>query len=167
VVRVADANPVHLGHHARADGRWRIYAFADAPVPAEATELSAWAAWMIDDAASPVHRFGPEEGPIDRLFDVKVVFRGPYEDVDLPSVPPLFCPRTGPFQLVDHEKIYAVDPSHDVFAERGIGGSGALVVVRPDQYVAHVLPLTARDELTGFFERTMLPRAAAEPLAQT
>ena len=30
VVRVADANPVHLGHHARADGRWRIYAFADA-----------------------------------------------------------------------------------------------------------------------------------------
>ncbi|WP_084641466.1 hypothetical protein [Amycolatopsis balhimycina] len=33
VVRVAEAHLVHLGHHARADGRWRIYAFADAPVP--------------------------------------------------------------------------------------------------------------------------------------
>ena len=30
VVRVCDTNPVHLGHHATADGRWRIYVFADA-----------------------------------------------------------------------------------------------------------------------------------------
>ena len=29
VVRVCDGNVVHLGHHAKADGRWRIYAFAD------------------------------------------------------------------------------------------------------------------------------------------
>ena len=28
---------------------------------------------------------------------------------------------------------------------------GCIVVVRPDQYVAHVLPLDARDELTAFF----------------
>ena len=33
VVRVCDGNPVHLGHHARADGRWRVYAFADAAAP--------------------------------------------------------------------------------------------------------------------------------------
>lgn len=29
VVRVADANPLYLGHQHRADGRWRVYAFAD------------------------------------------------------------------------------------------------------------------------------------------
>ena len=29
VVRVCDGNVVHLGHHARADGRWRVYVFAD------------------------------------------------------------------------------------------------------------------------------------------
>ena len=33
VVRVCDANPVHLGHHATADGRWRIYVFADPATP--------------------------------------------------------------------------------------------------------------------------------------
>ena len=33
VVRVGDTNPVHLGHHATADGRWRIYVFADAATP--------------------------------------------------------------------------------------------------------------------------------------
>ena len=30
VVRLADAKPMQLGHAARADGAWRIYAFADA-----------------------------------------------------------------------------------------------------------------------------------------
>ncbi|WP_104182351.1 FAD-dependent monooxygenase, partial [Arthrobacter sp. B0490] len=29
VVRVCDGVPLHLGHHATADGRWRIYVFAD------------------------------------------------------------------------------------------------------------------------------------------
>lgn len=29
VMRIADANPKHLGHHHRADGRYRIYVFAD------------------------------------------------------------------------------------------------------------------------------------------
>src|SRR5690606_19230322 len=39
VVRVCDGNAVHLGHHARADGRWRIYAFADAPRAGEPSAL--------------------------------------------------------------------------------------------------------------------------------
>ena len=30
VIRVADAKPVHLGHAVKADGRWRIFAFAGA-----------------------------------------------------------------------------------------------------------------------------------------
>ena len=33
VNRVCDTVPMHLGHHARADGRWRIYVFADGSVP--------------------------------------------------------------------------------------------------------------------------------------
>lgn len=33
VIRLADAKPVHLGHVARADGRWRIFAFAGAGNP--------------------------------------------------------------------------------------------------------------------------------------
>ena len=33
---------------------------------------------------------------------------------------------------------------------------GAVVVVRPDQYVAHVLPLTATAELSAFFGQHMV-----------
>jgi phenol 2-monooxygenase len=32
-----------------------------------------------------------------------------------------------------------------------------MVVVRPDQYVAHVLPLDGTAQLAAFFERFMLP----------
>jgi phenol 2-monooxygenase len=45
---------------------------------------------------------------------------------------------------------------------RGISSDGAIVVVRPDQYVAHVLPLAARHDLAEFFANVLSqPRAAA------
>jgi phenol 2-monooxygenase (NADPH) len=48
------------------------------------------------------------------------------------------------------------DVDKDIFDLRGIDrGAGALVVVRPDQYVSLVLPLDGYDELTEFFERFM------------
>ena len=34
-----------------------------------------------------------------------------------------------------------------------------LVIVRPDQYVAHVLPLEATEELAHFFDGILLPAA--------
>jgi hypothetical protein len=67
--------------------------------------------------------------------------------------------RTYPAYLAspraDLEKVFAAAPSAwtsaDIFAERGIGVEGAVVVVRPDQYVAHVLPLSAPERLAHFF----------------
>ncbi|MEZ5701812.1 MAG: hypothetical protein R3E42_07420 [Burkholderiaceae bacterium] len=43
--------------------------------------------------------------------------------------------------------------NHDIFRERGIERqNGCMVVVRPDQYVGHVLPLTARNALSAYFD---------------
>ena len=58
VVRVCDGNVVHLGHHAKADGRWRIYAFADAPAAGEPSQLATWAEWL-SSPESPIARFTP------------------------------------------------------------------------------------------------------------
>lgn len=117
VIRVCDATPQHLGHLARADGRWRMYVFGD---PQE-LELPGPAEW----------------------FDVKVIYPRPYTEVDIQSVPAVFRPRVGRFELFDDENVFAVDPQHDIFEERGISRDGAVVIVRPDHYVAHVLPLGA------------------------
>jgi len=161
VVRVADTNPVHLGHHHRADGRWRIYAFADAPAPGEQSLLSDWAAWLRESPDSPVVAHTPEDAGVDSVFDVKVVFQQPLEGIEMGRVPEVFLPRSGPFDLIDYEKVYGTLPDDDIFEERGIDRGGCVVVVRPDQYVAAILPLSDTAELAGFFSGAMLPRRAA------
>ncbi|SDO57190.1 phenol 2-monooxygenase [Microbacterium testaceum StLB037] len=156
VVRVCDGNAVHLGHQAKADGRWRVYAFADV----DGSALRAWA----EAAQEIVERFTPTGADLDAVFDVKAVFPGRWEDVV--DAPALFRPRSGPLGLTDLEKVFAAAPSAwttaDIFAERGIGPEGAVVLVRPDQYVAHVLPLTDPAGLERF-----LAGAMAEPAAAT
>lgn len=142
VMRVCDGNPMELGHHARADGRWRIYVFADAA--GSTPELGQWLDSLTPDGVD-----------FDEWFDVKAIYQQPHNDIDIMSVPKFFLPETGPLRLLDYEKVYAVDPRHDIFEARGVSRDGAIVVVRPDQYVAHVLPLAATDELAGFFSGVM------------
>lgn len=156
VMRVSDGNRVHLGHHARADGRWRIYAFADAPAAGEASALTDWETWLSTSAESPLARFTPAGTDVDSVFDVKVIYQQRFEDVDISRVPSTFMPKTGPFGLTDWEKMYASLTDENIFDVREISRTGAIVVVRPDQYVAHVLPLTATEELAEFFAQNFL-----------
>ncbi len=152
--RVADAVDVHLGHHHRADGRFRVYAFADA----DGTQLERWAEWMLANTASPLQRFTPLGADLDALFDVKAVFQQEHHGVDISRVSKLFLPLSGPFQLVDYEKIYAAKPGEDIFELRGISRDGAVVIVRPDHYVSAVLPLSDPAAVGAFFEPVFLPR---------
>ena len=156
VVRVSDGNRVHLGHHATADGRWRIYAFADAPSAGESSALEDWATWLSTSPESPLSRYTPAASDVDSVFDVKVIYQQRFEDVALAHVPRTFMPKTGPFDLTDWEKVYATWQGEDIFEVREIAREGAIVVVRPDQYVAHVLPLNATDELAAFFAKVFL-----------
>jgi phenol 2-monooxygenase len=98
----------------------------------------------------------PEGSDIDSVFDIKVVYQQSHTGVDISRVPDAFLPKTGPYELTDYEKLYAADPEHDIFELRGMSRGGAVVVVRPDQYVANVLPLTATEELAAFFRQILL-----------
>ncbi|KJL26276.1 Pentachlorophenol 4-monooxygenase [Microbacterium oxydans] len=153
VVRVGDGNVVHLGHHAKADGRWRVYAFGDRTGEA----LAAWA----EQAAPLFARFTPADADVDAIFDVKAVYQQPFEEVEVTSAPELFQPKTGPLGLTDWEKVYAAGPSKwtetDIFAARELSRDGVVVVVRPDQYVAAILPLDDTAELSEFLEGALLP----------
>jgi hypothetical protein len=80
--------------------------------------------------------------------------------LDIASMPALLLPRKGRHGLRDYEKVFCPDLKNgpDIFDLRGIDRArGALVVVRPDQYIAHVLPLDAHRELADFFAGFMLP----------
>ncbi|MFK4853067.1 FAD-dependent monooxygenase [Microbacterium sp. ZW T6_19] len=153
VVRVGDGNVIHLGHHARADGRWRVYAFGDR----DGSALEAWA----DAAAAVFDRFTPADGDVDAVFDVKAVYQRPFEELEVTSAPALFQPKTGPLRLTDWEKVYAAGPSKwtetDIFEARDLSRDGVVVVVRPDQYVAAILPLEDVDGLAEFLGGAFLP----------
>ncbi len=69
-------------------------------------------------------------------------------------MPTLVRPHIGRYGLCDYEKVFCVDTKsgEDIFAMRGIDRTvGCMVIVRPDQYVGHVLSLTARAELASYF----------------
>jgi phenol 2-monooxygenase len=164
VTRVCDGNVIHLGHHAKADGRWRIYAFADAPAAGEPSALAEWAAWLAAPD-SPLARHTPAGADADAVFDVKAIYQQSFEDVDIAHVPAVFFPTSGPLGLTDWEKVYAAGPdawrTTDIFDERELSRDGVVVVVRPDQYVAAVLPLSATDALADFFAGAFLDQRAA------
>jgi phenol 2-monooxygenase len=157
VVRMADAKPMQLGHVARADAAWRIYAFADA----RGERLLALAEYLADAPTSPVIRHTPQGADVDSVIDLRAVFQQSHRDLKVESLPPLLLPRKGRFGLMDYEKVYCPDLKQglDIFALRGIDRTrGAVVVVRPDQFVSQVLPLDAHAELSAFFGRFLIDR---------
>jgi len=165
VVRLADAKPMQLGHVAEADARWRIYAFAgkkDGSAPGSA--IHRLADWLQNDPGSPVVRFTRKDEDIDSLIDLRVVFQQTFDILAYEDMPTLLRPLKGKLGLQDHEKVFCVDHkgAGDIYDMRGIDReTGCLIVVRPDQHIAHVLPLDACETLSAFFERIYLPAGEA------
>ena len=138
----------------RADGRWRLYAFADAVDPRTGGSRFVQLMDFLASDASPVAKHTPQDWAQDGVFDVRGIIQQSHLDVDWWEMPDFLKPLVGKFELTDYEKCFAPvdDRDRDIFDMQGIDrGLGALVVVRPDQHVAQVLPLDAYDELTGFF----------------
>ncbi|MGO4690344.1 FAD-dependent monooxygenase [Glaciibacter sp. 2TAF33] len=166
VIRLADAKPMQLGHAHDADGRWRMYLFGDDGDPTDpGNALAKLCGWLADDRDSPVLRFTPDAADIDSLIDIRAVLQQSNHEVELAQLPTLLWPKKGRFALPDAEKVFARDPrpGQDIFELRGIDqGQGCVVIVRPDQFVAQVLPLGARAELTAFFEGFMIPPVSDE-----
>jgi phenol 2-monooxygenase len=77
-------------------------------------------------------------------------------------MPALLLPRKGRYGLIDYEKMFCpvIKSGQDIFAMRGIDRErGCMIVVRPDQYIAQVLPLDGYKQLVSFFDGFMLPQS--------
>jgi phenol 2-monooxygenase len=160
VVRLSDAKPVHLGHVTKADGRFRLFIFAgDEDRGAAGAPLRALCDFLSESPKSPIRRHTPVGTDIDSVIDVRAVFPQAHTELAIETMPPLLLPRKGRYGLIDYEKMFCPDfrSGHDIFSMRGIDRDrGCMVVVRPDQYVAHVLPLDAHAELAAYFDEFML-----------
>ena len=161
VMRITDARPLHLGHAGKADGRWRLYAFAGANDPVDTHGgIHALCEFLEHSPESPVRLYTRAGQDSDAVFDVRAIFQGAHHALESGAMPTLLLPRKGRYGLCDYEKVFcaALKGSPDIFDLRGVDRHhGALVVVRPDQYIAHVLPLNAHQALADFFADFMLP----------
>ncbi|RZI38281.1 3-hydroxybenzoate 4-monooxygenase, partial [Herbaspirillum sp. HC18] len=110
VIRLADAKPVHLGHAAKADGRFRIYAFSPAEDPAAAcSAIRALCSFLSEARESPVKRYTPAGADIDSVIDLRAVFQQDHRELAVAAMPPLLLPRKGRYGLIDYEKMFCPD----------------------------------------------------------
>lgn len=157
VLRLADAKRIQLGHTVRADGRWRMFAFADPLPPTDPSSRLRVACEALERSPlSPLCRYLRGGEDLDTVIELIAICRQTHSELSVQAMPRVLLPRKGRYGLVDYEKIYCrlPDPREDIFALRGIEcRQGCFVLVRPDQYVADVLPLEALSELSSFFDR--------------
>lgn len=161
-VRLGDAKSVHIGHTIRTGTRWHLYAFADASDPTTPdNSITKLCDHLENDPDSPINKHTPDGADIDSVISIYGVYQQYHRDVDFEATPSLLRPLKGKFQIKDYEKIFCPETlaDRDIFDMRGINREkGCMVIVRPDQYVAHVLPLDAYDELSRFFAGFLLER---------
>jgi phenol 2-monooxygenase len=150
VVRLADAKAMELGEVLKADGRFRLVAFAGRGDPG--WKLDALCEFLARAEASPLRRHTPKGADVDSVIDLRAVFPQNHRDLRLESMPSLLLPAKGKLGLRDYEKMFCASPKADIFELRGVDrDQGALIVVRPDQHVAEVLPLDAYEALAAYF----------------
>jgi len=159
VIRISDTKPMELGHVVQADGRWRLILFADNRRPDdEHSMLLKLCDFLQSTADSPLHRYTSANADIDSVFDVRAVFQ--QSDIEITDVPDLLFPAKGKYGLRDYEKCFCIDNKSDnnIFKLRGVDMvQGCIVVVRPDQHIAMVLPMNGHKALVDFFTVFMVP----------
>ena len=135
--------------------------------PPQAPRIRALCDFLAEAPDSPVRKYTPPGEDIDSVIDVRAVFQQAHRELAIETMPALLLPRKGRYGLHDYEKMFCADlkSGHDIFDMRGIDReAGCMVIVRPDQYVAHVLPLDGYDELarisTASCAASSLPRTS-------
>ena len=153
VIRLADAKPMRLETPSRPTAAGACSLLPMRGDPAAPARACARCARFWRSRPSP--RCAGTRRPaqdIDGVFDVRAIFQQEHRELDLEAMPALLLPRKGRYGLRDYEKMFCPDlkSGNDIFDMRGIDRErGCMVVVRPDQYVAHVLPLEAHARTHG------------------
>lgn len=157
VNRRENAYPRFLGHDAAADGRYRLYVFADAAHPAsDESKVKALSDFLTQDDRSPFIKHRPEGSDFDTRIEPLITYQQLHTEFETTDAPAAFRPRVGSLQVEYWENIYCALPGEDIFEQRGISREGAVVIVRPDQYVGTVLPLTDFEGIADYFDRVFI-----------
>ncbi|GAA5934705.1 hypothetical protein JCM1841_001782 [Sporobolomyces salmonicolor] len=140
-------------------GAYRLLVFPGNVAEPKAMDRLKRLANYLDSADSCVSKYTPSNLPRWSVIDPITIHSSPRTSVELYDFP-----QPSIFHPHNYKRIYVDEPSYhrgDGKAYEAYGISkeeGALVVVRPDQYVALIVGLEDTDLLDAYFAQTMLPQ---------
>ncbi|MBT4353394.1 MAG: FAD-binding protein [Rhodospirillaceae bacterium] len=171
VIRVADMKCMQLGHTITADFRWRIFIFSSAiNSEVDLAKIMKLGEFLSVSNSSPVNLFTPTDSDIDSVIDVRVILQDVQDTCLFEAMPQTFFPQKGKYGLRDYEKIFCSDKSdgNDIFNLRQINrNNGCVVLIRPDQYIAKILPLDHISETSEFFFQFMIKQSGPKEKTAT
>ncbi|KAK9418303.1 putative FAD binding domain-containing protein [Seiridium unicorne] len=155
VVRFCDARALQFVRALPADSRWHIIVFAGDIRYESAAQRLEKVATGLDPV---VQRFTPANADYDSVFNILLVLSGKQTDIEQSQIPEAFTPTTGKWKMKCLFKTFVDDESYNsghghAYSAYGVDPSrGALVIVRPDQYIARVGALSDTEGISKFFE---------------
>ncbi|KAL2195347.1 FAD binding domain-containing protein [Corynascus similis CBS 632.67] len=159
VVRFCDAKAMQLVKAMPADGQWYVVVFAGNVSRPEVAERLKKVAGSLDRIAQ---LFTPSGAYPDSVIDRVLVLACDRKQVEQHEIPTFFTPVTGKWGMKCLTKVFADEESYNsghghAYKAYGVHPeNGAVVVVRPDHYVAKVATLDDVDSLQQFFEGFMV-----------
>jgi phenol 2-monooxygenase len=155
VDRLADAKPMQLGHVQNFGYRWTLFIFAPQDKELRSTQLQSTLDSLEQEDRSPIRKSSIIGLDPDQLLDLRIIYPENFRELEYSDMHSVLKPRKGKYGLVDYEKVFCAQKgiNSNIFDLREVNRTkGAMVLVRPDQYVSTVLPLDATTELFGILE---------------
>ncbi|KRZ98298.1 uncharacterized protein AC631_05942 [Debaryomyces fabryi] len=167
VVQHSDARPIIIADHMLSDGRWRILNFCgNYSNLANKETLKMISDFVYSDNSFRV-KYTPVNSHEDSVIDILSIYSSDRESHELFDFPRICVPRDFKKRL-NYWKLYAgiEDTLHegrcDAYKKYGIDSEkGAIVVVRPDGYIAMVneFNLDSYKNIAQFFEKFMVSQS--------
>ncbi|RDW75236.1 hypothetical protein BP6252_06378 [Coleophoma cylindrospora] len=157
VVRWCDAKAMQIVKALPADGRWRIVVLGGDICSERSRERLHALTRYLSSPESPISIHTPAGKDIDSFIETLLVLSGSRLEVEQDQIPSFFFPVSGKWGMKDLHKVFFDDESYNsghghAYDFYGTDpNEGAVIIVRPDQYVSMVTSLDDHAGLGKFF----------------
>ncbi|EXF73547.1 FAD binding domain-containing protein [Colletotrichum fioriniae PJ7] len=155
VVRYSDAKAMQLSHALRTDSRWSLIVFPGDVVEAQAEKRLFQVAESLEVSMKQLPTL---QNDIHSFLSLVVVLKSDRRKLEDRQIPQLFTPNAGRWGVKCLQNIFVDDASYhaghgEAYAKYGVNPEvGAMVLVRPDQYVAGIFDFTTAEDISEFFK---------------
>ncbi|KAI1100397.1 FAD binding domain-containing protein [Jackrogersella minutella] len=158
VVRMCDARSLQLVRALPAESQWHIIVFAgDIRNPEALKQLKDLSAGLEE----VVGAFTPSDADRDAVINPILVLSSGRTEIEQDWISSVFMPVTGKWKIRSLLKVFVDDEDYNsthghAYENYGIDPSkGAIVIIRPDQYISKICSLESVKTIVDFFDKFM------------